>query len=102
MTGEFCGASLFHGFPAFQRPTEAREKERHLRNIEIPGYRRGHNIPEASLEPPYENSEFRDLHIFVRRKLPEVTNSDLPPLLARAMASTVVGGDRGTMDGDGL
>ena len=53
MTGEFCGASLFRGFPAFQRPTEAREKERHLRNFEIPGYRRGHNIPEASLEPPY-------------------------------------------------
>ena len=53
MTGEFCGASLFRGFPAFQRPTEAREKERHLRNIEIPGYRRGHNIPEANLEPPY-------------------------------------------------
>ena len=47
MTGEFCGASLFRGFPAFQRPTEAREKERHLRNFEIPGYRRGHNIPEA-------------------------------------------------------
>ena len=53
MAGEFCGASLFRGFPAFQRPTEAREKERHLRNFEIPGYRRGHNIPEASLEPPY-------------------------------------------------
>ena len=53
MTGEFCGASLFRGFPASQRPTEARGKERHLRNIEIPGYRRGHNIPEASVEPPY-------------------------------------------------
>ena len=53
MTGEFCGTSLFRGFPAFQRPTEARGKERHLRKFEIPGYRRGHNIPEASLEPPY-------------------------------------------------
>ena len=52
MSGKFCGASLFHGFPAFQRPTEAREKERQLRNFEIPGYRnRQKNLGFSPLAP---------------------------------------------------